>query len=422
LRRRLALLSLATTALVVIALVVPLGLLVRRQASDRARDGAEGAAQSLAALMGVALSFDASAQSIESAIGPLRSGEIVVFSDGTTIGESRPGQGSLVASAMDNQASITSVVDGGWEMALSVIGREGSAVVDVFVSDEELFQGVAEAWVLLGALGVVLIGAAVLVADRLGASLVTPIRDLATAAHRMGEGDLDVRVEPEDPEEVREVGEAFNHLAERLSQLLIDEREAVADLSHRLRTPLTSMRLQAEKITDPQERVDVLGHVDRLEKAIDQLILAVRAGRDSGVGVCVLDDVVAGRAAFWKVLADEQGRQLTVASEAAGIELGMATESVEAVVDTLIGNVFTHTEPGTAFAVRTGETGHRPWLEVSDDGPGFPDPAVVGRGVSGRGSTGLGLDIARRTAEMSGGELQVSSGPSGGSVVRVWFG
>lgn len=376
----------------------------------------------MAALIGVALSVDASARSIESAIGPLRSGEIVVFSDGYTIGEVVPGQGSLVASAMANQASITGVVDGGWEMALSVIGREGSAVVDVFVSDEELFEGVAKAWLLLGSLGVVLIGAAVLVADRLGASLVTPIRDLAKAAHRMGEGDLDVRVEPEEPDEVREVGEAFNHLAERLGQLLIDEREAVADLSHRLRTPLTSLRLQTEKITDPEERTEVLGHVDRLEKAIDQLIVAVRAGRASGVGMCVLDDVVAGRAAFWKVLADEQARELTVSSEAAGIELGMAAESVEAVVDVLVGNVFAHTEPGTAFAVRTGETNHRPWLEVSDEGVGFPDPTLVGRGVSGKGSTGLGLDIARRTAELSGGELEVSSGPSGGSVVRVWFG
>jgi signal transduction histidine kinase len=211
-------------------------------------------------------------------------------------------------------------------------------------------------------------------------------------------------------------------MAVRLSQLLIDEREAVADLSHRLRTPLTSLRLQAEKIGDADDRAEVLGQVDRLEKAIDQLIFAVRAGRDSGLGHCVLDEVVAGRAAFWKMLADEQGRRLTVSSEASGIELGMSEESVEAVLDALVGNVFSHTDPGTAFAVRTGETDHRPWLEVSDEGPGFPDPSLVGRGVSGGGSTGLGLDIARRTAELSGGELHLSSGSSGGVVVRVWFG
>lgn len=421
-RRRLALLSLATTALVVIALLVPLGLLVRRQAADGVRDQAEGAAQSLAGLIAVSLALDANAQSIESAIGPLQAGRLVVFSDGTVFGESLPGQGSLIESAMANQATITKVVEGGWEVALSVIGREGTAVVDVFVTDEELFRGVTGAWALLASLGVVLIGAAVLVADRLGASLVTPIGDLANAAHRMGEGDLDVRVQPGEPEEVREVGEAFNNLAERLRQLLVDEREAVADLSHRLRTPLTSLRLQADKIADPRDRADVLNQVDRLEQSIDQLIVATRMGGDADVGVCVLDDVVAGRAAFWKVLADEQGRELTVVSEAAGIKLGMTAESVEAVVDSLVGNVFAHTEPGTGFAVRTGETAHRPWLEVSDEGAGFPDPALVGRGVSGRGSTGLGLDIVRRTAELSGGELHISAGVSGGSVVRVWFG
>ncbi|NIT76487.1 MAG: HAMP domain-containing protein, partial [Thermoplasmata archaeon] len=63
-------------------------------------------------------------------------------------------------------------------------------------------------------------------------------------ARRMGEGDLDARVEPSEPEEIRDVGEAFNQLARRLDQLLVEERESVADLSHRLRTPLTSLRLQ----------------------------------------------------------------------------------------------------------------------------------------------------------------------------------
>ncbi|NIT76488.1 MAG: two-component sensor histidine kinase, partial [Thermoplasmata archaeon] len=72
---------------------------------------------------------------------------------------------------MTDQATITMVVDGGWELALPVIGREGSAVVDVFVTDAELTEGVFEAWVLLASLGVVLVVAAVLVADRLGASL-----------------------------------------------------------------------------------------------------------------------------------------------------------------------------------------------------------------------------------------------------------
>lgn len=421
-RRRLAVLSLATTALVVISLLVPLGLLVRRQAADRARVEAERDAQATASVIGLAVTFDAGPESVQSVLGPMGEGQIVVLSDGTILGEPLPGQGSLVQSALENQATVTRLVDGGWEIALPVIGREGAAVVDDFVTDEELTEGVAAAWALLAVLGVVLVGAAVWVADRLGASLVGPIRDLAQTAHRMGEGDLTARAELGGPEEIREVSEAFNRLAGRLDHLLMEEREAVANLSHRLRTPLTSLRLQAEKIADRNDRSEVIGQVDRLEQSIDQLIVAARSGSSAGSGRCVLDRVVEDRMAFWRVLADEQDRALDVRPDAPTVELGMARESVEAVVDSLVGNVFSHTPPGTGLAVATGETDHRPWLQVADEGPGFPDTSLVTRGRSGRGSTGLGLDIVKRTAELTGGELEIRNRSTGGALVRVWFG
>jgi signal transduction histidine kinase len=406
---------------VVISLLVPLGLLVRRQAADRARVQAEREAQSMASLIGLAVTLDPSVDTLEAAMGPLDPGQIVVLGDGTVIGTRREGQGSLVDSALNDQATITMVVEGGWEVALPVIGREGSAVVDVFVTDEELTEGVLEAWVLLGALGVVLVGAAVLVADRLGANLVEPITDLAGAARRMGEGDLDTRVEPSDPEEIRDVGEAFNQLARRLDQLLVEERESVADLSHRLRTPLTALRLQAEKIGDPGDRAEVMSQVDRIEQAIDQLIVAARAGSRGESGGCVLDEVVDDRAAFWRVLAEEQEREMGVDTDAPGVEIDVTREALEALIDALVGNVFDHTELGTGFAMNTGGNGGGPWLEVSDTGPGFNDGSLLQRGRSGGGSTGLGLDIVRRTAELTGGRLEVFNGPGGGRV-RVWFG
>lgn len=422
-RRQLALLSLATTALVVIALLIPLGLLVRQQASDRARADGERRAQSIASLIALAVTLDVDPDSIDAALGSLRDGEIVVLNDRSTIGTALPGQGAMVDEAFASQATVAMLVDAGWEMALPVIGREEVVVVDVLVTTAELSNGVTEAWVLLAILGVVLVVAAVLVADRLGAGLVKPIGELAAAAHRMGEGDLTVRIAPGEPEEVREVGEAFNHLAGRLSHLLAEEREAVADLSHRLRTPLTSLRLQAEKVSDPVDRTAVISQVDRLEHSIDQLILATRAGQSSEtVERCNLDDVVLDRAAFWQVLADEQDREMTVNVGASGVELAIAAETVGTVIDVLVGNVFAHTEAGTALSIGTGESGNRPWLEVSDHGAGFGDESLLGRGMSGRGSTGLGLDIARRAAETTGGEIEIVTRPNGGARVRVWFG
>lgn len=419
-RRRLAILSLATTALVVISFLIPLGLLVRRQASDRARLEAERTAQST--LIALTLTLDSDAAAIEAALGDLEPGTTVFVSTGVMFGEPLPGQGSLVADAMSRQQALSGLVDGGWELALPVIGRANTAVVDVFVTGQELTEGVTAAWLLLMLLGVLLVGVAVWVADRLGQSLVRPISDLAATARRLGDGDLDARVKPSDPAEIRDVGESFNWLAGRLEELLVEEREAAADLSHRLRTPLTSLRLQAEKLMDPAERQEVLGQVDRLEQAIDQMILATRSERTTGVVSCELSSVVKTRCLFWGVLAEEQGRSMSLSIDPLPVEVHLSSDAVEAVVDALIGNVYSHTLAGTGFAVTTRSDGGRPLLEVSDEGPGFRSAGLANRGVSGAGSTGLGLDIVRRTAELAGGSMEMNDRPEGGAVVRVWLG
>ena len=79
-----------------------------------------------------------------------------------------------------------------------------------------------------------------------------------------------------DRTELRDVAAALNQLASRLGVLLAAEREEVADLSHRLRTPMTSLRLEADSLSDPEEREAILGQIDRLEGAIDALITAAR--------------------------------------------------------------------------------------------------------------------------------------------------
>ncbi len=421
-RRRLAILSLATTALVVISLLVPLGLLVRRQAADQARLEAERTAQSTASLLALTVVLEGDAAAIEAALGPLDPGVSIVLPDGTVIGDTRQREGSLVPTAVESQATVSGFVPGGWEYALPVVGRNGTAVVSVFVTDEQLSVGVAEAWLLLAVLGLLLIGLAVWVADRLGQGLVRPIDDLATAARRLGQGDLAARVVVSEPAEIREVGQSFNWLAGRLGDLLAEEREAAADLSHRLRTPLTSLRLQADKLTDSDERSQVLGQVDRMEEAIDQLIQATRSVGPVSDGRSDLSEVVAARCAFWRVLAEEQGRAMSVQTDDSDIEVSLPPESVEAVVDALIGNVFAHTEPGVDLTVSVGSGPERPWLEVSDTGQGFASVEVIGRGVSGAGSTGLGLDIVKRTAESVGGSMEMDDRPGGGAVVRVWLG
>ncbi|RPI25054.1 MAG: sensor histidine kinase, partial [Actinobacteria bacterium] len=292
-----------------------------------------------------------------------------------------------------------------------------------FIANEELSRGVATAWLLLLGLGVFLVVVAVAAADRLGQSIVRPVSDLSRAARTLGEGDLTTRVVPQGPEEIADVGVAFNFLAGRLGGMVEAERESVADLSHRLRTPLTALRLQAETLADPAEAEALLADVDRMERAIDSMIAeARRAPAEPAPAVADLGRVVRHRASFWQVLADEQGRPTSVLVGYGSHPVAMAEAELGALVDVLIENVFAHTEPPAGYIIRVDD--HHDGttiLVVEDDGPGFRDLSVLRRGMSSRGSTGLGLDIVARAAERAGGRFKIGNSPSGGAQAVVAF-
>jgi signal transduction histidine kinase len=100
--------------------------------------------------------------------------------------------------------------------------------------------------------------------------------------------------------------------------------------------------------------------------------------------------------------------------------VGVAEPELGACVDALLGNVFAHTPQGGGFRITLHPGGRGgAVLTVHDDGPGFADVDPVRRGASGGGSTGLGLDIARQTAEASGVTLTISQGPGGHVVVEL---
>src|SRR5690606_41037260 len=95
-----------------------------------------------------------------------------------------------------------------------------------------------------------------------------------------------------------------------------------------------------------------------------------------------------------------------------------------AALDALLGNVFRHTPEGTAFAVDVHNGEDAVIVLVSDAGPGIPDPEAAmarGQGSGSDGSTGLGLDIVRRLAESTGGDVRIGHSVLGGTEVRVWI-
>ncbi|GGK72030.1 two-component sensor histidine kinase [Planomonospora parontospora subsp. parontospora] len=419
-RRWLALLAAATTSLVLFALLVPLLLLVRTAAESGAVARASGEAESMAVAVGTAgAAGTVDAETLHLTAERAAHPTTVFLGDGRVLG-ARAERSAAVELAARGR-SVTAAVPGGREILVAVQGAPGgTAVVRVLLRDDELTGGVARVQAGLLVLGLALVGLGMLVADRLARAMTRPVSSLAGVSHRLAAGDLAARAVPGGPPEVRAVGLALNHLAERITGLLAEERENAADLSHRLRTPLTGLRLEAESLSDPDEAARVEARVDALERAVTAVIEEARR-RSRDRAECDAVAVVGDRVAFWSVLAEDQGRTVELDLCPGPRTVAVSAGDLAACVDALLGNVFAHTDEETPFGVRLAPAPGGALLTVDDAGPGFGTADPLGRGESGAGSTGLGLDIARRTAESSGGALDLGASPAGGARVTLFL-
>jgi signal transduction histidine kinase len=421
-RTRLILLVGATSSLVVIAFLVPLAVLVRSTAADRALSSAIVEAQSLAPT--VATADGPTLASTLSQTNATSDHQFTVFlPGGAVVGAPAPRSAAVTAAA--GGGSVIADAPGGNEVAVAVSGLPGgTAVVRTFVPDAELSAGVARSWLVLGLLGLGLLAVSLLVADRLARRLTRPLSAVANVSHRLAGGDLDARAGiVNGPPEVRQVSAGLNLLAARITELLAQERATVADISHRLRTPLTVLRIDVESLTDPETRVRLVADLDAVDRTVDDVIREAERPARAEVARCDAAAVVASRIAFWRVVAEEQRRPVAVDVTGGPVLVNASREDLAACVDALVGNVFMHTPVGTALAVTLSARdlgGAR--LIVSDDGPGMPEGPVLRRGESGAGSTGLGLDIVARTAARSGGSVWAGRSRSGGAEVRVDLG
>ena len=434
-RRQLTLAAIALSSMVVIAVLLPFALLVRSLNEDRAVSNAEQRAETLVPVLATFRAVDDITPVVES----LNAGAeqiTVILPDGRTIGA--PATVTPGVELARQGLPFSSPGEGGVQVLIPVSVRDGGvAVVRTFVPEARLREGVLSAWAMLTALGIGLVATSAIVANRLARLLTQPVLDLATTAERLSGGDLSARVTPAGPSEVVKVGLTLNTLADRIDAMVASEREGVADLSHRLRTPVTSLRLDVDSLDPGPQRERLEASVDALARAVDRLIDEARRSRHAQPDQPEdLVAVVAARAAFWAVLAEEQERQVTMATPSGPTPDSSSSANVpamvlvslgdlEAMLDALLGNVFAHTPEGTAYAISL-RTDSRPtdqeWVEliVDDAGPGWPDGVdVLARGSSEGGSTGLGLDIVRTTAERAGGSVTLSGSPTGGARVVV---
>jgi len=445
LRARITWLAAALVAGVVISFVIPLCLLVRTMAEDRAVSATRSDAQSVAMIVA---GVDDPA-SLPAVLAPTLNGRTttttVALPSGQVLGGAPlagpavtggpapapavfPEDSALLATVRADNRSVATTADDRFHVLIPVGIADGVAIVHSVTDMGQVTRGVYGSWSILATVGLLLVLGSVLVARQQSARISTPVVAMADVAHRLRSGDFEARATTTGPVEVVELGQALNQLADRIEDLLRLEREGAADLSHRLRTPVTALRLDTDQVEDPTVRARLRSHVEDLHRAIDSVVAdARRPSREVMGGWCDARAVLADRAHHWGPLAEDQGRTTTVTGQTTTgahpayppVLVGLAAQDLADLLDNLVDNVFAHTPEGTPIRLELQVIDARAVLRVEDGGEGSPDTVAFERGESGAGSTGLGLDIVRRLAADAGGSVRFEHAHLGGLAVIV---
>ena len=302
-----------------------------------------------------------------------------------------------------------------------------------------LNHDIVELWVILGTVAVVAMLAAALLAFALARWVSRPLAGLDSAAGRLADGDLAIRaVVDSGPPELRRLGTTFNTMAGRLEALVHGNRAVIADVSHQLRTPLAALRLRLDLLAadpDPEttghELAGALDELARLSRLVDGLLAVARAENVVPVPTAVdVAEVARERVVAWHPVADDRG--LTLEAPAVGSARARASVlawigegHLEQVLDNLIANALDALGAGGHITVTAAVMTAGAQVTVADDGPGMSaedrERAFLRFTTSNPNGTGLGLAIVHRLVTSNGGTARLTETPGGGLTVILDF-
>ena len=266
-----------------------------------------------------------------------------------------------------------------------------------------------------GMIGSMLIG--LLMARSLSRSLSAPLIYLAAQAEQIGSGGVRARVEKSGIEEIDLVSEELARTGERMAGRLAAERQAAADASHQLRTPLTALSMRLEEIelisTEDEVRAEArtcLEQVERMTNVVTELLDVSKRQTSQTEAIHILEVFNMAREE-WEDQFEAAGRPLVFLDEAERPILADAGKLGQ-VLATLIENSLRYGGGTTRVWAHAGTSKRGVVIEVSDEGEGIDEalaPDIFEKGVSGHGSTGIGLALAHDLAQAMGGRLELKT-------------
>ena len=259
--------------------------------------------------------------------------------------------------------------------------------------------------------------AASVVASRVARRISAPLIYLAAEAEQLGSGQVRPRLRSSGIEEIDLVQAELVRSAERVAGRIAAERQFASDASHQLRPPLTSLSLRLEEIEllAGEEEVRAEAHacleqVERLTAVVQDLLKVSRRTGGGTTEALHLKDIFAQQREEWEPAFEQAGRTITFSDEIRHPVLAKPG-SLAQVMDTVIENSLRYGAGTTTVSVRSANGGHAVFIDVADEGEGVAEdiaPHVFERHVSGYGSTGVGLALAKDLVEADGGRIELS--------------
>jgi two-component system osmolarity sensor histidine kinase EnvZ len=291
----------------------------------------------------------------------------------------------------------------------------------LFPQNRIVEQDFSLAWLGWGVFGGILaLAGAVFLVSRVN----QPLKALAAAAKRIGQGQHPPAMTEMGPDEVRSVAVAFNQMRDNLVQLDVQRASFLAGVSHDLRTPLARLRLGLEMLpVEPAIRADMEQDIEDINAVIDQFMDFARD--ESKETPCITDLNALIRNAATR--AERMGAHVTLSlADTAVLSLRPLA------IQRLIGNLFdnAHKHGGGEIMVCSAHAGHSLVLSVLDRGPGIPVLEVerlklpfsrLDNARSGHSGAGLGLAIVDRIAKIHGAQFELLPREGGGTEARLTF-
>lgn len=274
---------------------------------------------------------------------------------------------------------------------------------------------------------------------------VRPIKQMTVTATSVAGGDLSHRVPEGDPRtEAGELGLALNRMLGRIEEAFSERarsedrlRRFVADASHELRTPVTTIRGYAELfrtggLADTGDLSEAMRRTEqeavRMGSLVDDLLHLARLDQGRPLEQQPIDLALLADDAARDARAVDPERPITTDLDGPLLVLGDDAR-LRQVLGNLLANARQHTPPGSPITLRLGRSDGRAILEVADQGPGMTEESVTRaferfyRADPSRsrhqGGSGLGLAIVQATVEAHGGTVSLRSAPGAGTTVRI---